>query len=513
MGVRDEPRGNGRGDRRDRDEWRRERERMARGTYGERSWGRDESFGAMGRRTDEEEIDRRHMWSGRGYAPFPPSGDWRNWGPEEVRHDLDRRTDEEEIDRRHMWSMRGEARRPSEWRRRGREEPWRGSFWPGRYGYEPHGEEAGFGGRWEGRGQGYRPGEEERWYGGYGRGGRREGGWRSWEEERRFGRGGRRGHPEEGSWFGRGEREGPDWERGESGRILEERGHGFRGGDRGGYDESEGERYEGGRRMGRGARWEAPRFGRRMAPWERGREEFRYEGGARTRPRTGYGGYGGGPYGGSYGGMGPGVAGRYPPTGETGGVSGAGSLAGGAGLTAGWEPERMGIRESRTAGWDFLEESDRGRPGWEREGPVVRELMTREPKVVGPDSPARDAARLMREEDAGIVPVVSEGKVIGVITDRDLAIRVLAEGRDPNMATCREVMSEDVLVCSPGDRLVDVVRIMGEDNVRRVPVVGRDGRLQGILSMTDVAREAELDYALQEALEQIASRRSFWSRS
>ena len=113
-------------------------------------------------------------------------------------------------------------------------------------------------------------------------------------------------------------------------------------------------------------------------------------------------------------------------------------------------------------------------------------------------------------ENASTEPRVREG-VGGIVTDRDLAIRVLAEGKDTNTQV-RHVMSGDVHVCTADDKLVDAVRIMGEENVRRLPVVDRDDRLLGVISMTDVAREAEMDYALQEALEQIASRRSFWSR-
>jgi CBS domain-containing protein len=118
----------------------------------------------------------------------------------------------------------------------------------------------------------------------------------------------------------------------------------------------------------------------------------------------------------------------------------------------------------------------------------------------------------MREEDAGIIPVCYDGRVLGVVTDRDLTVRVLAEGRDPANTRVSDVMSSDVQVCTPDDRLVDAIRIIGEENVRRLPVVDRDDRLVGILSMTDVAREAEVDFALQEALDRIASRRSFWTR-
>lgn len=157
-------------------------------------------------------------------------------------------------------------------------------------------------------------------------------------------------------------------------------------------------------------------------------------------------------------------------------------------------------------------EEMRERRPWPSEGPLVRDLMTLDPKVVSPEASVRDAARLMREEDAGIVPVCYEGRILGVITDRDLTVRVLANGRDPSSVRVSEVMSGDVQVVTPDDLLVDAIRIMGEEHVRRVPVVDRDDRIVGILSMTDVAREAEIDYALQEALDQIASRRSFWSR-
>ena len=137
--------------------------------------------------------------------------------------------------------------------------------------------------------------------------------------------------------------------------------------------------------------------------------------------------------------------------------------------------------------------------------------MHKEPKTVHPDSPIREAAQLMRSEDTGVMPVVENGRVLGIVTDRDIAMRIVAEGRDTNTQV-RHVMSGDVHVCTPDDKLTDAVRMMGEENVRRLPVVDRDDHLKGMLSMTDVAREAEMDYALQEALEQIASRRSFWSR-
>lgn len=487
---------------------------------------------------------------GGGGSRFPGSDDWRNWTDEEIREDLARRTDEEEIDRRLMWSPRGEpgevysqGSEGSSFRRgRHRGSMERHRFWPEAYGYEAEpGERSSRARRffeegehgWERPRAGARGPRRELWapvrrpeFGSSQRG---EGGFtaHAFEPEggpgelrRGRGHGGhRRGRFYEGS------------ERGDPGEFWRQEGYGgFRGGrgrSYGGY-EREGGPSEYGQGEGYG---EDPSWSR---GYERGGGTSEYRQGegygsygeGRSRPRgyereggpsefrrdEGYGGYGGGRYGGSYGGVGPGPAGTYRPAGERGGVSGSGSLSGTFGYAAGWEPERMGIRPTSTSFEDVFERGKR-REGtaWDREGPSVRELMSRDPKVVGPDSSVRDAARLMREEDAGIVPVVLDGKVLGVITDRDLAIRVLAEGREATSVKCREVMSSDVQSCSPGDRLVDVVRIMGEENVRRLPVVGRDGRIQGILSMTDIAREAELDYTLQEALEQIASRRSFWS--
>ncbi|HLV60151.1 MAG TPA: CBS domain-containing protein [Fredinandcohnia sp.] len=251
------------------------------------------------------------------------------------------------------------------------------------------------------------------------------------------------------------------------------------------------------RARGRHGRWGPPPWERHeRPPWEsrRGWEE--------DGARRGYGGYGGGPYGGSYQGMGPGEADVYPPAGVRGGPTGTGSMAGGFGLSPGWKRERIRMRT----------EGARRFRRWPIEGPLVRDLMTRNPRVVSPDTSVREAARMMREEDAGILPVCEDGRILGVVTDRDLVVRFLAEEGDPDRVPVSEVMSGDVQVAMPDDLLVDAIRVMGEEHVRRLPVVDRDDRIIGILSMTDVAREAEVDYALQDALDRIASRRSFWSR-
>lgn len=251
------------------------------------------------------------------------------------------------------------------------------------------------------------------------------------------------------------------------------------------------------RRWTRGYGEEGPWMRRRgREPWE---TTHRWE---EEPERRGYGGYGAGPYGGSYGGIGPGEADTYPPAGVHGGPTGVGSPGGAFGLTPGWKRERMRMRTEGARPWRR----------WPIEGPLVRDVMTRNPRVLPPDATVREAARLMRDEDAGIVPVCQDGRILGVVTDRDLAVRFLAEGGDPDRVPVSEIMTGDVQVAMPDDLLVDAVRVMGEEHVRRLPVVDRDDRIVGILSMTDVAREAEVDYALQDVLDRIASRRSFWSR-
>ncbi len=148
---------------------------------------------------------------------------------------------------------------------------------------------------------------------------------------------------------------------------------------------------------------------------------------------------------------------------------------------------------------------------WEREPSAAHEIMTRNPRTVFPDTPVRDIAQIMRAESTGIVPVVDEsGRLRGVVTDRDVVMRTIAEGINPLEATAREVMSDDVEAVTPDESVHDVVHLMGRHQIRRVPVVDRDDRLVGIISLADVATRADTDEELQSALERISARRSFW---
>ena len=116
----------------------------------------------------------------------------------------------------------------------------------------------------------------------------------------------------------------------------------------------------------------------------------------------------------------------------------------------------------------------------------VGEVMTRDVRLIEPTQTIQDAARLMAELDAGIMPVREADRLVGMITDRDIAVRAVAEGRGPDTPV-REVMTEDVKYCYEDDDTEDVARNMADIQVRRLPVLTRDKRLVGIISLGDMA--------------------------
>jgi CBS domain-containing protein len=116
----------------------------------------------------------------------------------------------------------------------------------------------------------------------------------------------------------------------------------------------------------------------------------------------------------------------------------------------------------------------------------VSEVMTRDVQLIEPTQTIRDAARLMAELDAGIMPVREGDRLVGMITDRDIAVRAVAEGKGPDTPV-REVMTEDVKYCYEDDDTTDVARNMADIQVRRLPVLTRDKRLVGIISLGDMA--------------------------
>lgn len=117
----------------------------------------------------------------------------------------------------------------------------------------------------------------------------------------------------------------------------------------------------------------------------------------------------------------------------------------------------------------------------------VKDCMTRDVLCAEPQTPLRDAAQMMQDADAGILPVVVGGKLLGVVTDRDLVVRGIARGLGPD-ATVEQVMSQDTEVADEDDDLEEVVDRMSDLQVRRMPVCDGGSRLLGIISLADVVR-------------------------
>ena len=120
----------------------------------------------------------------------------------------------------------------------------------------------------------------------------------------------------------------------------------------------------------------------------------------------------------------------------------------------------------------------------------VSKCMTRDVQLASPTQTIRDAARMMADLDAGSLPVQQDDRLVGMITDRDIAVRAVAEGKSPETPV-RDVMSREVLYCFDDQEIEEVARNMGDVKVRRLPVVNRDKRLVGIISIGDLALKEE----------------------
>ena len=117
---------------------------------------------------------------------------------------------------------------------------------------------------------------------------------------------------------------------------------------------------------------------------------------------------------------------------------------------------------------------------------TVQEAMTSNPTAITPNTTVQEAARLMKSDDVGALPIVEDGRLTCVITDRDLAIRGVADGLD-SATSVRELASKDVVTIDPQQSLEEAARLMAEHQIRRLPVVEEDGRLVGMLAQADVA--------------------------
>lgn len=132
----------------------------------------------------------------------------------------------------------------------------------------------------------------------------------------------------------------------------------------------------------------------------------------------------------------------------------------------------------------------------------VKDVMTKDPKVTHPDTTLVDAAAEMRAQDVGAIPVGENDRLVGMVTDRDIAMRAVAEGGNPGNTTVREVMSKHVYYCFDDVELDEAAAVMAEHQVQRLPVLNRDKRLVGILAVADLARKDAT--ALAKAMSGIA---------
>jgi CBS domain-containing protein len=132
----------------------------------------------------------------------------------------------------------------------------------------------------------------------------------------------------------------------------------------------------------------------------------------------------------------------------------------------------------------------------------IRDVMTHNPRTVSPQDSIQNAARIMRDEDTGVVPVVDNGKPVGVITDRDIVVRAVAEGGQLNRPV-RDIVTSELVAATPDMSLSEATELMSAHQVRRLPVV-ENNRLVGIVSIGDIAVKEGKDSRVGDALQHIS---------
>lgn len=137
----------------------------------------------------------------------------------------------------------------------------------------------------------------------------------------------------------------------------------------------------------------------------------------------------------------------------------------------------------------------------------IRDVMTANPRCVGENDAIRDAARIMREADTGVVPVVDGRKIIGMITDRDIVVRGVAEGKNVGDARVNELMSRNVRTVRDDARVDEVLQLMSSSDIRRVPVVNTNDEIVGIVSIGDISMKTSKDDKVGQAIESISEAR------
>ncbi len=139
------------------------------------------------------------------------------------------------------------------------------------------------------------------------------------------------------------------------------------------------------------------------------------------------------------------------------------------------------------------------------------EIMTRNVKTANREATLREVATLMRDGDMGAMPIVEDSKLVGIVTDRDIVVRGIAEGKSIETAV-GDVMTGEIFSVRENDFVFEAIRMMGDKQVRRIPIVNDAGELVGIIAMADVALETEDEREIAETLEEISSGAGFWKK-
>jgi CBS domain-containing protein len=138
-------------------------------------------------------------------------------------------------------------------------------------------------------------------------------------------------------------------------------------------------------------------------------------------------------------------------------------------------------------------------------GTKISDVMTTRPRAVEPQTSVHEAARLMESEDVGLLPIVQDGaRLVGVVTDRDIAVRLVGRGLDAEQTTVSDIASRDIVALTPDDDLDDALSLMARAQVRRLPVVVREDELVGVVSQADVARSDAKEKHVAEVVEAIS---------
>jgi len=135
----------------------------------------------------------------------------------------------------------------------------------------------------------------------------------------------------------------------------------------------------------------------------------------------------------------------------------------------------------------------------------IRDLMTKDVELVNPTTTLQEAARKMRDADTGFLPVGEEDRLIGTVTDRDITVRCVAEGADPSETTVRDAMTDELVYVFDDQDSAEAAQMMSERKIRRLPVIDRDKRLVGVISIGDVAARSGDDDLVGQAEQDIAT--------